>query len=345
MSFEQTGSAVWKIRSSDRPVLMANITHNGRKHRVPDFIIGGGMKCATTSLHHMLGRHPDVFIPDYELKFFSVDDFVQQPEFVYPRGNGEWISYDYERFFDEYLEWYSAFFEPAETNHLIGEDTPTYLAAEHAPQRIANLLPGVKLIFLLRNPVERTYSHYWHWVRSGRAFYSFEDCLRFQTVPLLQRSFYREQLQAYFDRFDASQIKVVLFEQLVKEPEVVFHDVLGFLGLSEAPLAPESSAKNLGSTPRFKKLKLLHNRLMRTFIGYKHTNFLPGNVKDVIPRRWGYIDKILRTVNPMRPVKPKPMGDESRKFLTDYFVRRNAGLSELLGYSLTPYWGKEFENI
>lgn len=324
---------------------MASITHKGKDCRVPDFIIGGGMKCATTSLHHMLGRHPDVFVPDGELKFFSVDDFIQQPEFVYPRENGNWISYDYERCFDEYLEWYSAFFDGADADQLIGEDTPTYLAAENAPQRIADLLPNVKLLFLLRNPVARTYSHYWHWVRSGRAFYSFEDCLRFHTVPLMQRSFYREQLQAYFDRFDASQIKVVLFEQLVKEPDSVFNDVLDFLGLSHAPLEPESTAKNLGSTPRFKQLKLLHNRLMRTFIGYKHTKFLPGDVKDVIPRRWGYVDKILRGINPMSSAKPEPMADESRKFLTDYFVKRNAGLSQMLGYSLGPYWGKEFENV
>lgn len=293
----------------------------------------------------MLGRHPDVFVPDDELKFFSVDDFIQQPEFFYPRQNGNWISYDYERDFDQYLEWYSAFFDGADGRQMIGEDTPTYLAAENAPQRIADLLPNVKLIFLLRNPVARTYSHYWHWVRSGRAFYSFEDCLRFQTIPLMQRSFYREQLQAYFDRFDASQIKVVLFEQLVKDPESVFADVLNFLGLSNAPLEPESTAQNLGSTPRFTQLKLFHNRLMRTFIGYKHTNFLPGNVKDVIPRRWGYVDKVLRSVNPMSCKKPKPMGDESRRFLTDYLARRNAGLSEMLGYSLAPYWGNEFENV
>ena len=324
---------------------MTTITHNGTDYTVPDFIIGGGMKCATTSLHHMLCRHPDVYIPDRELKFFSIDDLIQQPEFFYPRQDRQWVSYDFEQCFDEYLEWYSAFFADTDAGKLVGEDTPTYLASESAARRILQLLPNVKLIFLLREPVARTYSHYWHWVRSGRAFYSFEDSVRYQAVPLLQRSFYAEQLRSYFSCFNASQIKIVLFENLVTDPESVFKEVLELLDLRKVQISDAIAVKNIGSIPRFPGLKLFHNRVMRRFIGHKHTNFLPGHEKAVTPKRWGYIDRIYRSINPMLPVRPRPMNTETHDFLTRLFVKKNAGLSKMVGRSLAPFWGKEFESI
>lgn len=131
------------------------------RYRLPDFIIAGAMKAGTTSLHHILKHHKHVFLPEDEIFFFDLDDIQQHPDF-FMDARGKWIFHDYERHYQDYLEWYSSFFESADDGQVIGDDSTTYMASRKAPQRIARLLPDVKLIFMLRDPVVRAYSHYWH---------------------------------------------------------------------------------------------------------------------------------------------------------------------------------------
>ena len=122
---------------------------------LPDLILVGAPKCGTTSLHAMLALHPDVFIPEYEVFFFDVDDVMIHPDFFFHRSGSSF--HDYEGEFEEYLAWYRSLFTSAEPGQIIGEDTTTYLCSHYAPTRIAELLPDVKLIALLRDPVDRAY--------------------------------------------------------------------------------------------------------------------------------------------------------------------------------------------
>lgn len=128
---------------------------------LPTFLIIGAQRCGTTSLYDSLTGHPSI-LPALrkELHYFDNN-------------------------YDKCLEWYKAFFPlrlPRETNStanppLRGEATPYYIFHPRAHQRIADVLPNAKLIVVLRNPVDRAYSHYWHEVRMGYEHLSFEEAI------------------------------------------------------------------------------------------------------------------------------------------------------------------------
>ena len=176
---------------------------------LPHFILVGAPKCGTTSVHAMLSEHPDVYIPEYEIFFFDVDDVITHPDFFVRRKGMSF--HDYECDFEAYLAWYRSLFSGAEPGQLIGEDSTTYLYSPDVPRRIADLLPDVRLVALLRDPVERAYSQYWHNVRAGRHAVSFERTLRTNPAALLPQGFYAEQLQRYQGFLDAGQMLVVFF--------------------------------------------------------------------------------------------------------------------------------------
>ena len=131
--------------------------------RLPDFIIGGAPKCGTTSLHFILAQNPAVGIPEDEVHFFDADDPIGHPDFLFGRPGGlDW--YDPCPGNVESLAWYASRFADFTDKPMIGEDSTIYLQSEVAAARIAETLPEVRLIFMLRDPVKRAYSQYWHLV-------------------------------------------------------------------------------------------------------------------------------------------------------------------------------------
>src|SRR5690606_1986293 len=251
-------------------------------HRLPDFLIVGAMKCGTTSLHRILDQHPGVFLPLGELFFFDVDDVQQHPDaFVYTPGG--WTFFDYEAEFERYLAWYAAHFAAAAPGQLVGEDTTTYLASPRAPERIRALLPEARIIVLLRDPVARAVSHYWHLVQHRRAIYPLEEMLQRAPENLLVRGHYREQIERYLRFFPRDRVKVLLFERLVADPQAVVDDVCAFLGLEESvdtSRVPTWANKTL--YPRSLRLQLRFNRLVwpvtskRRLLDEHHLRPTPG---------------------------------------------------------------------
>ena len=132
--------------------------------KIPDFIICGAMKSGTTTLHHILNQHQNVFIPDRELGFFGIDNLVQHPDYSYFDGR-IW----YTQLIDDdplhFWSWYSSHFNDALERRVVGGDSTTYLASEVAATRIGLQNKPIKLVVMLRNPTARAYSDYWHRVR------------------------------------------------------------------------------------------------------------------------------------------------------------------------------------
>ncbi|MFM6200544.1 MAG: sulfotransferase, partial [Dolichospermum sp.] len=122
------------------------------QQKLPNFMIAGGMKCGTTSLHYLLSQHPQIFIPETEPHFFSLDDIEQNPEF-FIKTKQDWNCWNFEQKLSDYLPWYYRFFEQAKDNQIIGEDCVSYLSSSKAPARIAKMIPDIKLIFILQSKV------------------------------------------------------------------------------------------------------------------------------------------------------------------------------------------------
>lgn len=299
---------------------------------VPDFMIIGAMKSGTTTLHKMLNQHPDIAVANDELFFFSQDDIAEHPNFstLYDRGLiGRASSSCYPDW-----GWYKARLGSATGKRLSGEDSTTYLCSKRAIARIAKQPKAVKLIIMLRHPTRRVYSHYWHMVRARRALYSFEDTLRFMPQQLLGRSHYLSQLEWVYRHFPREQVKVIQFEEFVKNPQQTLADVSGFLGVEYALFSQETFAihENAGQLPRFLTLDLVTNRLKRSRDALSDSHF-----SDVKPKK-RLLRKLYRLVNPLVSKKPPEMNRHTKQYLDAYFEHELQGLDELVGQPMMTTW-------
>jgi hypothetical protein len=197
---------------------------------LPDFLIIGAQKAGTTALYAYLRRHPRITGPSWkEVSFFDRH---------YARGEA----------------WYRGNFpNNLRARGLVGEASPSYLFHPLAPQRVAALVPQAKLIALVRDPVDRAFSHYQHEVALGREPLSFEDALRAEEERLQgeverlladpcyfsrpwwdytyqSRGRYAEQLERWLAVFPRHQLLIVPSEDLLAEPERTHARVLEFLG-------------------------------------------------------------------------------------------------------------------
>ncbi|MCP9859944.1 MULTISPECIES: sulfotransferase [unclassified Cyanobium] len=198
---------------------------------VPGFVCIGVQKGGTTTLHRLLSHHPELVMPrTKELQYFTYN---------YDRG----------------LEWYLSQWPSADG--LRAEITPYYIFHPHAPERLHALCPDIKILILLRDPLERTLSQYFHSRRLGLepleielALASEEERLRgaeehlanpgyrhqsHQEHSYLSRSRYELQLNAWQHLFPATQILVLRSESLFTEPQKVWDRLQTFLGLSTVP--------------------------------------------------------------------------------------------------------------
>jgi hypothetical protein len=207
---------------------------------LPDFLILGAAKAGTSSLYALLCQHPQVLPASRkEVHYF---------DWGYDRG----------------LRWYRSFFPLSLHMRLktlalgrpavCGEGSPYYLFHPHSPRRIAGVLPGAKLIALLRDPVDRAYSHYQHNLRHEGETLSFEEAIereaerihgerermladehynseRYRVYSYLTRGIYVDQLAAYHQYFPREQLLVLRAEDFFRDPGGVCARTVEFLGL------------------------------------------------------------------------------------------------------------------
>ena len=298
------------------------------------------MKCGTSSMHAILSTRKDVFIPNSEVHFFTMGDLIQSTETV--KFAPERVRFNPNE--EKKVEWYKSFFEDARGYQLVGEDSTTYLPSQVAPERIQELLPDVKLIFMLRNPVDRAYSHYMHLVNSGRATKTFEQELIHGNSTIHLRSFYKPQLERYFRLFPHDQIKIVLFERFVEQTQAVIDEVCSYLGLSDSiDLEGVESHANASWYPKWPKTYFLINHLLKGKID-RHRYHWPGEPSEDHITEIGFGDRLFRSLLlRLRRKLPKkesypPMDESLRERLTQLYVRKNRGIGHLTGVDTEKYW-------
>lgn len=196
---------------------------------LPTFLVIGAEKAGTTWLKHNLRTHPDVFVPsEKELHFFDKEE-------NWRRG----------------VSWYASFFLPGAGLAARGELTPGYLSSPVAPERIRQLLPDVKLLAILRQPVDRAYSNYQMLRRSGRTSASFEEEL-LRNPGLIDRGSYGRHLKRWFSFFPTRQIKIFFYEDLRARPQWLLEQVWYFLQVKPDHQSPLAEAVIFGGgAPRW----------------------------------------------------------------------------------------------
>lgn len=201
------------------------------RFRKPSFLIIGAQKSGTTSLYANLVQHPQIVTAKKkEIHFFDNK---------YERG----------------MDWYASRFPPVGRFEglITGEATPRYLFLPHVPQRVRRDLPDVKLIVILRNPVDRAYSHYYHNFRKNRLQGSFEDALqqsedfekqrsgnssmafwsgdRCSFDSYLARGMYAEQLERWFEFFPRERFLILKSDDFFRSPGSILSQIHAFLGV------------------------------------------------------------------------------------------------------------------
>lgn len=229
--------------------------------RLPNFLIIGEMKCGTTTLWKLLAQDSRLFFPDLkELHYFGSYSYFGASG---PDNLGD-------------LDAYARHFADADPSAICGEATPNYLVDRLAPERIKATLPNAKLVALVRDPIGRTWSHYWHQVRRGWEPLKFEDALDAEPARLaegddsrekfsyLLRSRYIENLCRYENVFGRDALCVVFFEELINNPQATAERVWRHLGcMPPYPQIGKAPHENRASYPRSAVVSRLTQRAMR----------------------------------------------------------------------------------
>ncbi|UWQ21559.1 sulfotransferase [Jannaschia sp. W003] len=306
------------------------------KGRLPDFIIGGAPKCGTTSVHFLLGSSPEIGIPDDEVHFFDADDPIAHPDFLHAgRGGLDWYDPDT----PEGLDWYRGRFAALADRPLVGEDSTLYLHSPVAPERIARVLPDAKLIFMLRDPVRRACSQYWHMVTRGRAVCGLETALS-RHPNLILCSTYLAPLRRYLDLFGPERVRVCLFEDFLADRQGVMDGLCAFLGAAPLRVGHEDGWHNRTFYPSNPRLQLLLNRISRRIAARQYRNHFDADrtpraaLRARMHRRW------FRHAHPvlLTATRAPPVAEETASYLRRHLSDRNRGLSDLLGRDLSQVW-------
>jgi hypothetical protein len=268
---------------------------------LPDFVVIGAVKSATTWLHAQLQANPGIYLPDPEPHFFSRE---------YQLG----------------FEFYSHFFKSAGPGLLRGEKSADYLAHPLAPARLAEVLPNAPLVVQLRNPVERAYSDYKMLYRRGTIRKGPEAYLTSSSTEhrrFLDDGLYARHLRRWFKYFPQRAIKILLYEDVKTDPESTIRAVCRHIGAPEH-YAPDLASQryNDGSS---KLLPLGMRRWLKPFKGV------------VKPLRTNPAFEKARNLLADEIAYP-PLTAELRAWLVNFYASDVAELSDLIGRDLTA-WG------
>ncbi|MBZ0180746.1 MAG: sulfotransferase domain-containing protein [Melioribacteraceae bacterium] len=275
----------------------------------PTFLIVGAQKAGTTSMDFYLREHPDIFLyPKKEIHFFDNDE-------RYALGRN----------------WYEKQFIKRKNEKAIGECSPLYMYLKNVPKRIFDMFPEIKLIFMLRNPVNRALSHYKMEVRAGRETKNFADALNFEEERILKglyekkyfsyktRGLYLEQIERYLKFFDREQMHFVILEEMKNNPEKVMKRIFNFLDVD-----PGIKLTRIYKSPRYvgkMPLSLKENYIFK--------NSPLGKIKFFRRAHDFLLTKYSTDV----------MNSETEFLLYDYFKVPNENLFNFLGIE-NKFWNK-----
>jgi hypothetical protein len=296
-----------------------------REKNAPDFLIVGAAKSGTTSLWYYLNQHPQIFMNQgiKELGYFSDHYGISD--------------------FDEYLK----YFDNASNGQMVGEACHTYLSSPESAQRIYKFNPQIKLVLILRNPVERAYSLYNWMVEHGyEKASSFEDALALEELRVKDTEFmehnpfyymnylyfrsglYHEQVKRYYDLFPKENIHLIVYESFRQNNLEYTNGIFEFLKI------PTGHAINLEKQNITTTIKSapLHFLLLDGFYPLMDKFFVPRKISAKI---WNFLMKRNKSGE-----RPQQMKKETYTKVFNNYSKDISDLSTLTGIDFFKYWSR-----
>ncbi|NIR52858.1 sulfotransferase domain-containing protein [candidate division KSB1 bacterium] len=304
---------------------------------LPDFLIVGAPKSGTTSLYHYLKQHPEICLPEVKEPCFFSSYGIPESIFlknIFPMAKEKLVTE-----YDEYLSLFSSFNKTGK--RIIGEASTHYLFQYE--ETISNLkffyksqLSNLKIIIVLRNPIEAAYSNYQMWAMKGLEVADFEmalheDQTRYHNqnynIAYLHKYSYYEQVKTYLDNFE--NVKIYLYEELQSEPEQLVKKIFNYLGVDGSFVPDDIGIKyNISGKLRVKSLHkfLYEENTLKTFL-------IPVAKKIGTQK---FRDRIRKKVTDAN-VKRVSMKSSTRQFLKKTFSSNILKTGDLIGQDLSTW--------
>lgn len=224
-------------------------------NKIPNFFIVGGPKCGTTAMNQYLGQHPDIFMAQKELHFFSSD-----------------LKLKYHISENEYLD----YFQGVKNEKIVGEASVWYLFSEMAAQAIKAFSPEAKILIMLRNPIEVIHAlHSQHLYDGNENVRDFAKALRMdesrkkglnmpesleylELPPYLTSVLFSGQVKRYLDVFGERNVFIILYDDFVTDSKKVLYETMEFLGLN-----PQTDMETKIINPNKRIINLYLHRILK----------------------------------------------------------------------------------
>jgi hypothetical protein len=288
--------------------------------RWPTFLVIGAYKSGTTTLHHVLRAHPQVFVPERrEPSFFA---FADEPDPTNPA---------WQRSVRDEAE-YLALFAGAEGAVAVGEVSPEYLLHPAAPASIARRTPDVTMLAVLRDPAERAFSDWVMYRREGDEPLSFEAALDAQderqsrgepTGFYLAAGQYAEQVARFIDVFGRDRLHIWLYEDVSRDADTAYAEMFAAIGVDPGAPQPQRQHHNVGAVPARSVDRLAYAA---------RTRLRPVTRRLPLAGARRRVSAVLDD----RLVKPS-LEPETRTRLVDHFRPDIARLQDLIGRDLSVW--------
>jgi len=278
---------------------------------IPNFLYIGPDKAGSSWMHQILKNHPDCYVPEFKDIYF------------------------FDRYYNRGFDWYMNLFKNAPVNvKAIGELSHDYLFSSLAAERIKRHLPDIKLFATMREPVERSFSHYLYLVRSGLTKTTFEQAIK-DYPEIIEHSCYDKYLPVWIEQFGKEKLKILFFDDLKNSMEDFAFEIFNFIGVSHDPRTIPLKKIRAASYPRFYYLA-------------KFAKWGAGRIRDfgfpqvVGALKHSFLAHILygKFTNNNKP----SISNETRTKLADYFHNHILELQKLTGKDLSR-WLIRYEGI
>jgi hypothetical protein len=283
----------------------------------PNFLVVGAFKSGSTWLYHCLQEHPEVFVSTpKEIHFFGYSVNYQKGDI-----------------------WYESFFENVDSEKAIGELSMSYMSSDLAPSRIYQYNPKMRIIFILRNPIDRLYSHYryfsWKYTNSPNFDWIDSD----ETHPLMNEGLYFKHISRFLELFPDNQVKILIHDDLQKDSESFLKSVYSFLNVDSTFQGDSLFTRRNESKfqPRllqiYRPLKLIDD----TLIGSRYISTSIGSLYFDLKQKFRstkLFDFLYKTMKSDKSDFPE-LTFNQRKILSKYFESDVNALSTYLDRDLS----------
>ncbi|PWW81195.1 hypothetical protein CR164_11690 [Prosthecochloris marina] len=289
--------------------------YNDKPYNIPNFIVVGAAKSGTTSLYQYLKQHNDIYMSfRKEIMFFDLN---------YYKG----------------LEYYAKYFKGYNGEKAIGDISPSYMCDSNVPRRIAKILPKTKIIFLLRNPIDRIYSHYWDLVCWKIIKSDFRDAIHQSAIwkksygyleyDILEMGLYYKYINKYREYYSDDDIGVFLYDDMCEDVYAFMDKIFDFLNISKRVEIDLSDKVN-------QKRQHKNQILSKILVSERLREYVVSNMNEKTIKKLRKIYDNILSINTEK-IKVEEIDDADKSFLLNFYKSDIEKLSCYLNRDLTQW--------